>query len=262
MRFKRGDLRRGIWYKGRPCIALEDMTSWGSVGLLVACGFGLSLVSAVAVVVLWLVATHTLPYSSRLPSHALITGGSKGLGLAIAKLLAQRGVSITIVARGQAALDKAVAEISSVAAASKTSSQTIQGFSADASKYEAILDMLKDVHESPAGPPGWVIANAGSASPGFILDGIPDLKLKTPGRMMSQMSSNYLPAVNLIQAVLSLANEGKTSLRDAKGSVIGLSPEALSRLPQKIVVVGSVLSMMSFIGYSAYAARCVLCIYF
>jgi 3-oxoacyl-[acyl-carrier protein] reductase len=42
---------------------------------------------------------------------ALITGGSKGLGLAIARTFAQAGADVAIIARQQAALDAAVAEI-------------------------------------------------------------------------------------------------------------------------------------------------------
>jgi 3-oxoacyl-[acyl-carrier protein] reductase len=41
-------------------------------------------------------------------SRAVITGGSKGMGLAIAKTLASEGASIAVMARGRAALDAAV----------------------------------------------------------------------------------------------------------------------------------------------------------
>jgi NAD(P)-dependent dehydrogenase (short-subunit alcohol dehydrogenase family) len=42
---------------------------------------------------------------------ALITGGSKGLGLAIARTFAEAGADVAVMARGQAALDGAVAAI-------------------------------------------------------------------------------------------------------------------------------------------------------
>ncbi len=42
---------------------------------------------------------------------ALITGGSKGLGLAIARTFAEAGADIAIMARGQGALDEAIAAI-------------------------------------------------------------------------------------------------------------------------------------------------------
>ena len=41
-------------------------------------------------------------------SKAVVTGGSKGMGLAIAETLASEGASVAVMARGQAALDSAV----------------------------------------------------------------------------------------------------------------------------------------------------------
>src|SRR4051812_3344086 len=42
---------------------------------------------------------------------AIITGASKGIGLAIAQLYAEEGANVVLTARGKEALDKAVAEI-------------------------------------------------------------------------------------------------------------------------------------------------------
>lgn len=50
-------------------------------------------------------------------SHVLITGGSKGLGLALARLCVARGCSVTIVARNQKDLDEALAQLKQDAAA-------------------------------------------------------------------------------------------------------------------------------------------------
>jgi 3-oxoacyl-[acyl-carrier protein] reductase len=44
--------------------------------------------------------------------NALITGGSKGIGFAIAKALAEEGCNVAIGARGRERLDQAVAELS------------------------------------------------------------------------------------------------------------------------------------------------------
>jgi len=43
--------------------------------------------------------------------HVLVTGGSSGLGLALAELLASRGASVTLVARNQERLDQAKARV-------------------------------------------------------------------------------------------------------------------------------------------------------
>jgi len=44
-------------------------------------------------------------------SKAVVTGGSKGMGLAIAETLASEGASVAVMARGQTALDAAVAKL-------------------------------------------------------------------------------------------------------------------------------------------------------
>ena len=43
--------------------------------------------------------------------HCVVTGGSAGLGLSLAILLAQQGAHIHIVARSQERLDKALKEV-------------------------------------------------------------------------------------------------------------------------------------------------------
>src|SRR6476619_7095213 len=45
---------------------------------------------------------------------AIVTGGSKGIGFAIAKRFAESGADVAIVARGREGLDAAVAEIKTV----------------------------------------------------------------------------------------------------------------------------------------------------
>ena len=42
-------------------------------------------------------------------SHALVTGGGRGIGRAIAAALAQAGATVTVLGRNRAALDEAVA---------------------------------------------------------------------------------------------------------------------------------------------------------
>ncbi|MHA7651620.1 SDR family NAD(P)-dependent oxidoreductase [Mycobacterium sp. ML4] len=49
-------------------------------------------------------------------STAVVTGGSKGMGLAIAETLAAEGASVAVMARGQQALDAAVAALRSAGA--------------------------------------------------------------------------------------------------------------------------------------------------
>src|SRR5256885_1602555 len=64
---------------------------------------------------------HSLPPSehsmeiSLSGRSAIVTGGSKGIGFAIANRFASSGADVAIIARGREALDAAVAEISKTA---------------------------------------------------------------------------------------------------------------------------------------------------
>src|SRR5262245_9398817 len=65
-------------------------------------------------------------------STAVVTGGSKGMGLAIATTLAEEGASVAVMARGAAALEDAVAALQEAGAPDAV------GVSVDMSDAESI----------------------------------------------------------------------------------------------------------------------------
>lgn len=67
-------------------------------------------------------------------THVLITGGSKGLGLALARLCVERGCAVTVVARSQADLDEARRQLEAAAAASTAARAGRGGGAADAQR--------------------------------------------------------------------------------------------------------------------------------
>ncbi len=90
--------------------------------------------------------------------NALITGGSLGLGLAMATEFARSGASVAIVGRTQATLDEAVAAI-----AAEAPSATVQGFSCDVRDSAA----LAATHEQVVAALGSVdilVNNAGTSA--------------------------------------------------------------------------------------------------
>ena len=82
--------------------------------------------------------------------HIVVTGGSSGLGLVTAQLLAERGARVSLIARRKELLGQAVAEIGTNAA----------GFAADLAD-KAQLDAAFDAAVGHFGPVEALFANAG-----------------------------------------------------------------------------------------------------
>jgi NAD(P)-dependent dehydrogenase (short-subunit alcohol dehydrogenase family) len=90
---------------------------------------------------------------------AIITGASKGIGFAIGKLFAASGADVAIVARGQEALDAAVAEIK------KTAKAKVIGVATDVSTAAGIQKSY-DAAMAAFGKLDIVINNAGTSATG------------------------------------------------------------------------------------------------
>src|SRR6266404_3155421 len=94
-------------------------------------------------------------------AHAIITGGSSGIGLSVACLLAREGVSVSILARDQARLVRARNQISSVAA----DQAGVEAIACDVRSMpacQAAVERAISVH----GVPNWAISCAGIVKPG------------------------------------------------------------------------------------------------
>ena len=94
---------------------------------------------------------------------ALITGGSKGLGTAMAAALASAGASVALVSRNQLEVDAAAKEIGDAYGV------TARGYVADVSDPEAVNAMVSDVHQQ-FGRIDVLINNAGINIRGSIED--------------------------------------------------------------------------------------------
>jgi hypothetical protein len=88
---------------------------------------------------------------------ALVTGGSKGIGRAVAQTLAAEGATVHIVARDAAAIARAAAEIA------ETTGAAVVGHTADLSDGTSVVPLLDAV-----GPLDILVNNAGAIPAGDI----------------------------------------------------------------------------------------------
>ncbi len=145
--------------------------------------------------------------------HAIISGGSSGIGLAAARALARRGVSISLIARDRARL--------------KTASEDVQRHAsggASVRTFVADVSSAKDCNKAVAaavkeqGAPDWVIASAGIVRPGRFME-------QTAEDHRAQMDTNYFGAVNLVYATapeMSRAGGGRLVLLSSGAAFMGL----------------------------------------
>jgi 3-dehydrosphinganine reductase len=152
----------------------------------------------------------------------LITGGSSGIGLAMAKGIAARGGSVAILARHADLLAQAATEI---AACKSDPSQNIYTLQADIVDYES-LSVLLTKFKTEVGVPDIVINSAGVAHPGRFTA----LPLEIFHWMMDV---NYFGTVNVLKLLL---------------------PEIQERHSGTVVNISSMAGFIGVYGYSAYGA--------
>jgi 3-dehydrosphinganine reductase len=155
-----------------------------------------------------------------LKQHAIITGGSSGIGKAVAKLLAGEGANISLIARDRHKLETAQQEI---AALTVSPEQQISIQTADVAKQDSIeLAIQRAIAE--LGAPELLITSAGMAHPGYFAE--------IPLAVFEQtMAVNYFGSLYSIKAVL---------------------PAMKQRQRGRIVLISSGAGLIGLYGYTAY----------
>src|SRR5690242_4391621 len=96
---------------------------------------------------------------------AIVTGSSKGLGLASARALAAEGCRVTICARGQAALDAAAADLRTTAG----DARRVLAVAADLATEAGVESVVRDT-VSTFGGLDILVNNVGAAKGGGIVE--------------------------------------------------------------------------------------------
>lgn len=152
--------------------------------------------------------------------HAIITGGSSGIGKAIALQLAQQGVNVSIISRDRTRLQLARTEIE---AARKTDTQKVVVVAGDVSDRAQAERAIQTAIEQ-LGPPNLLITSAGIARPGRFQE--------LPIEAFEQaIATNYFGTLYCIRAAL---------------------PAMEQQSAAHICLVSSGAALVGLYGYSAY----------
>ncbi|MGR3370508.1 MAG: SDR family NAD(P)-dependent oxidoreductase [Sagittula sp.] len=150
---------------------------------------------------------------------AWVSGGSSGIGLEIARLLAGQGRPVVLLARDAARLDAAAADIRQSAPGAD-----VLGLPVDVSDRAALSAACAQA-VAAYGAPGVAVASAGIVEPGLFLDQPLD-------SFDRQMAVNY-------NGTLYFLREAAPLMRDAGGG--------------RMAVISSGAAFFGIYGYSAYA---------
>ncbi|MDD5369106.1 MAG: SDR family oxidoreductase [Anaerolineaceae bacterium] len=130
--------------------------------------------------------------------HCLITGGSSGIGFALAKKMARAGANVWILARDADKLDDA---IKSIRAAAEGLNQRFGTLQADIQNEQQVYDVIS-AHISAEGAPDVLVNSAGVARPGYFGE-IPIEQYRW------MMDINFFGTVQVTKAVApAMANRG------------------------------------------------------
>jgi NAD(P)-dependent dehydrogenase (short-subunit alcohol dehydrogenase family) len=121
----------------------------------------------------------------------IVTGGSRGFGLAIAKSLVAQGAKVGLISRNQEGLDQAVAEIGSDHAL---------GIATDVGHREDITAAFSNVKQHFGRLDG-LVNNAGLASPSTVENLV-------ESQVIMQVNVNFLGTVFCCQAAIPLLRGG------------------------------------------------------
>jgi len=179
--------------------------------------------------------TGSVSLKSKLLNHVIVTGGSSGIGLAVAEELVKRHCkTVTILARNVAKLDEAKLKLKSLAKVIGNTETTIHAHSVDVSDVEAVKKAALEICELISAPD--ILFNiAGLATSDKFVD-------TDPKEFERLMQCNYFGSVNITHSFLPyMLSENNSN-------------DTTTKAPRTIVFTSSAAGQLGVYGYTAYSA--------
>jgi 3-oxoacyl-[acyl-carrier protein] reductase len=173
---------------------------------------------------------------------ALVTGGSRGIGLAIARELASAGARVAVVARDGARAEAAAAELPG---------DGHRGYACDVASSEACSALVKQV-EAELGGLDVLVNNAGVTRDNVLMrikdedwDAVLDTNLRGAFNLMRAASRGMMKKrsgriINISSVVGITGNAGQANYAASKAGLIGMTKSVAKELAGRGVLVNAV----------------------
>lgn len=175
---------------------------------------------------------------------AIVTGGTRGIGAAIAALLAEHGAAVVVSGRDAARLQKAVQELQERGA-------SVHGVVADAAKRED-ADRLVEAAKERYGRLDLLVNNAGITRDGLLIrmkdedwDRVMEVNLRgaflmtrAAAKLMVRQRSGRI--INIASTAGAMGNPGQANYSAAKAGLIGFTKATARELAHWGILVNAV----------------------
>ncbi|HEX6925515.1 MAG TPA: 3-oxoacyl-ACP reductase FabG [Longimicrobiaceae bacterium] len=173
---------------------------------------------------------------------ALVTGGSRGIGFAVAKELASAGARVAVVARDEARAQAAAAELPGEGHA---------GYAADVADSQSVNELVSRV-EAELGSPDVVVNNAGVTRDNILMrlkdedwDVVIDTNLRGAFNVIRAVTRGMMKKkagriINISSVVGLSGNKGQANYAASKAGLIGLTKAVAKELASRGILVNVV----------------------
>ena len=176
---------------------------------------------------------------------AVVTGGGRGIGQEIARMLAAEGAKVAVVSRSESSCGKAAEEINALYPGSA------KAYAVDVADHAAVQELAKRIAEE-LGPVNILINNAGVTRDGLLMrmkeedwDTVLDTNLKgafntVKAFMRVLMKAEDPRIINIASVIGLIGNAGQTNYSASKAGLIGFTKAVARELAGRSVTCNAI----------------------